>query len=234
MYYPVLILGILATILFIFFRVNGGGIRGLISKTLASSLFICTSIAAFSASGAKDISFPYLVIAGLVFGLLGDIWLDLKWVYPRDNDIYTFAGFTSFGIGHILYLIGLFICFADFSNFWYIIIPIIAAIAVGIGVVMLEKPMKLVYGKFKTISGIYASILTYMTLQSGCFALQNSFDNMTLNYMFAGGILFLISDLILSGTYFGEGKRRPVDVISNHVAYYAAQYIIASSLLFIG
>ncbi len=56
---------------------------------------------------------------------------------------------------------------------------------------------------------------------------------MTLNFMFAGGIFFLISDLILSGTYFGEGKNRPVDIIINHVTYYIAQFLIASSLLFL-
>ena len=42
-----------------------------------------------------------------------------------------------------------------------------------------------------------------------------------------------ISDLILSGTYFGEGKDRPVDVITNHAAYYIAQFIIATSIAFI-
>lgn len=233
MYYLILTLGILAAVLFLIVRVKEGGVKGVMTKSFASALFVSTAIAAFFKSGAEGICFPYLIIAGLVFGLLGDVWLDLKWAYPEDNDIYTFAGFTSFGIGHVIYLVGLFVCFSEFSTIWYIIVPIIASIAVGIGVVALEKPMQLVYGKFKTISGIYAFILTYMTLQSGSFALLDNFDNMTLNFMFVGGILFLISDLILSGTYFGEGKRRPVDVISNHVSYYAAQFIIASSLLFV-
>ena len=38
-------------------------------------------------------------------------------------------------------------------------------------------------------------------------------------------------DLILSGTYFGEGKNRPVDIVTNHVTYYIAQFVIAGSLL---
>lgn len=233
MYYPMLILGILATVLFLIVRVREGGIKGLMTKAFASALFVSAAIAAYFESSAADSRFPCLLIAGLVFGLLGDVWLDLKWVYPRDNDIYTFAGFISFGIGHVLYLTGLFVCFADLSKTTYIIIPIIAAVAVGLGVVLLEKPMKLVYGKFKTISGVYVAILTYMTLQSGSFALLNGFENMTLNFMFLGGFLFLISDLILSGTYFGEGRRRPADIIGNHVCYYAAQFMIASSLLFV-
>ena len=51
--------------------------------------------------------------------------------------------------------------------------------------------------------------------------------------LFVGGTLFAISDLILCGTYFGVGKERPVDLISNAVTYYAAQFIIAFSLFFI-
>ena len=50
--------------------------------------------------------------------------------------------------------------------------------------------------------------------------------------IFIGGVLFVISDLILSGTYFGVGKNRPVDIITNHVSYYLAQFVIASSILF--
>jgi len=51
--------------------------------------------------------------------------------------------------------------------------------------------------------------------------------------MFAGGLLFTISDLILSGTYFGKGKERPVDIITNSVSYYAAQFVIALAMFFI-
>ena len=55
--------------------------------------------------------------------------------------------------------------------------------------------------------------------------------NTTLWLFFTGAVLFLISDLILSGTYFGTGKRRPKDVISNHIFYYAAQYLIAGAAM---
>ena len=51
--------------------------------------------------------------------------------------------------------------------------------------------------------------------------------------LFVGGVLFAVSDLILCGTYLGKGKERPVDLISNAVTYYAAQYIIAFSLFFL-
>ena len=46
-------------------------------------------------------------------------------------------------------------------------------------------------------------------------------------------LLFAASDLILSGTYFGEGKDRPVDIVLNYLTYYPAQYLIAFSLAFV-
>jgi hypothetical protein len=233
MYYLVLALGVIATVVFLILRVKRGGVDAAISKAFASLLFILTAIAACASSGAADDIFNYFVIGGLVLGLLGDIWLDLKWVYPESNDKYTFTGFISFGIGHIFFLAGLFMRFADFSKSLYIILPVILAAFIGFAITLMEKPLKLVYGKFKAISGIYGGILVFMTLLSGSLALMNDFNVMTLNFMFIGGVLFLISDLILSGTYFGEGKNRPIDVITNHVSYYAAQFVIASSLLFL-
>ena len=63
--------------------------------------------------------------------------------------------------------------------------------------------------------------------------IAHGFQAAPFNMILAGGVLFAISDLILSGTYFGIGKTRAVDLISNTVTYYAAQYLIAFSLIFI-
>ena len=234
LYFIALALGIVATIAFLVKRVKEGGVKAAMLKAFASTLFIATGVAAAaSVIGADKFSFALFVVMGLVMGLMGDIWLDLKWVYPETNDTYTFAGFGSFMIGHFFYLAGLFIHFADFTKPLYIVIPAVVALLLGGGVVILEKPMKMVYGQFKAITGVYGFVLGFMTFLSGSLALMHNFKEMTLNFMFVGGVLFLLSDLILSGTYFGEGKRRPVDIVTNHVAYYAAQFVIASAVLFI-
>lgn len=232
-YTYVLAMGILATLFFLVVRVREGGIKGVIAKSLASALFIATAIAAMSVNASTDPSFAAYICVGLIFGLLGDIWLDLKWVYPNDNDEYTFAGFISFAVGHLVFIMALLDIYADFSKPLYIIIPIAAAIVLGIATVALENVMKLKYGKFKTISACYGCILIFFTLLSGSLALMNGFEVKTLNVIFVGGLFFLISDLILCGTYFGVGKNRPLDVITNHVSYYIAQYLIASSLIFL-
>ena len=64
-------------------------------------------------------------------------------------------------------------------------------------------------------------------------SLLNGFKNACCVMMFVASIFFAVSDFILSGTYFGEGKSRPVDIITNHATYYIAQYLIALSLCFL-
>lgn len=234
LYFFLLGLGVISCIIFNYLRVKEGAVKALLMKGFTSVLFVsCAAAATASNIESANIMFALFVIVGLVFGLMGDIWLDLKWMCPDDNDTYTFAGFGAFMIGHLVYICGLFIYFVDFSKPLHIVIPVVLAVLMITVVIMLEKPLKLNYGKFKPISAIYGFILIFMTLLSGSLAFMNGFGNMTLNFMFAGGVFFLISDLILSGTYFGEGKNRPVDIVTNHAAYYIAQYLIASSLLFI-
>lgn len=234
LFYILLVLGVICCAVFNYKRAKEGGVKALMIKAFTSALFVsCAAAAAAVNIGSSKLIFALFVIPGLVFGLMGDIWLDLKWIYPKDNDIFTFAGFGTFLVGHLIYISGLIICYADFSKILYIIIPIVLAVVMAAIVILLEKPLKLNYGKFKPISTVYAFILISMTLLSGSLALMNGFKNLTLDFMFVGGVFFLISDLILSGTYFGEGKNRPVDIVTNHVTYYIAQFLIASSLMFI-
>ncbi|MDD6807343.1 MAG: lysoplasmalogenase family protein [Oscillospiraceae bacterium] len=229
-----LVCGLASLVWFLKLRVKKSTTKAAMAKSFVSVFFMGTALAAIGMSDAKEnLSFGLLVVAGLLFGLLGDIWLDLKFVYQGENDTYTFAGFYAFAVGHVLFIIGLLTNYADFSQIGYVIVPIVVAAAVGVGNVFLGPVMKLNYGKYKRITMIYGSILFGMTLLSGSLALLYSFSEMTLNLMFVGGVFFLISDLILSGTYFGEGKNRPIDVITNHVTYYIAQFIIASSLIFL-
>ena len=110
------------------------------------------------------------------------------------------------------------------------VVGVIAGLVIYFG----DKIMKLKYhGNYKLISALYGALLFFVT----AFAFNNSVlagvkENLHLMAFFIGGVFFIISDIILSGTYFGEGKDRPVDIVTNHVTYYIAQFIIASSILF--
>ena len=101
-----------------------------------------------------------LILAGLAFGMLGDIYLDQKWVYPDDSDKYLWAGFVSFGIGHLFYIPAIIIT-ADIPGklLW---IPAAFAVVVCIFVLVTEKPTKQDYGKFRWIIVVYGLVVAGM------------------------------------------------------------------------
>lgn len=206
-------------------------LKELFIKTGISLLFVILALVATLNSNKFGI-FNVLIIIGLVFGLIGDILLDLKYVDKDRSDGYSYAGMISFGLGHILYISAIIMNYCK-GNALYIILAIALDIVISIITILMEKPLKLHYGKFKLISFCYALCL-FGSLSFGLFlAIENSFNIVSLNMFLIGSILFAISDLVLSGTYFGEGKERPIDFILNYSTYYSAQFIIALMLLYL-
>ena len=228
--FAALALGIIILIFYVKEKIKAYSIKALILKATVSCCFM--GIAAAAAMSCTSPVFAFCTIMGLLLGLLGDVWLDLKFVYPADDTVYTFAGFWSFAVGHTFFIAGLLATYADFSRPMYFIIPVVVAAAVGIANVYAGPIMKLDYGRFAGITKFYGSILFSMTLIAGSLALMHGWSETTLNLMFVGGISFIISDLVLSGTYFGKDHEKPVDIILNYVFYYGAQFIIAFSILF--
>ncbi len=210
-------------------KLRGYTLRGVMRKALVSALFLAVALAAQHGSGGGPLA-PF-VIGGLILGLLGDIWLDLKYVYPQEDTPYTYAGFVSFGLGHILFIAGMLLQYG--APLLPAIAPLAAALLVSLGNALLEKPMKLDYGRFRTIVIVYGALLFATTLVALTLWLLHGRTEKTLLLLAVGGVLFAISDLVLSGTYFGKGHERPVDLVLNYLSYYAAQFVIAWSLLFV-
>ena len=227
-----IIIGLAVVLLFfyVYFKSKKYDLKELFLKIGLSFLFIILALIA-TINSNKLSTFNILITIGLLLGLLGDIFLDLKYIDLERSDAYTYAGFIVFGIGHILYIIALIMNYYD-GNIIFIILPIALSIILSIITILLEKPLKLKYGKYKIISLFYAFCLFSTLLFSLFLAISNNFSIITLNMIFVGAILFTISDLVLSTTFFGEGKERPIDFILNYLTYYGAQYIIALSLLY--
>ena len=223
------LLGMLCLAGFLFFRVRKTDVKSLMLKAATSVMFILTGV--FLMLGKPSL-YSAFIVAGLTCGILGDIWLDMKFMYRQDERFLTNAGFISFACGHFFYTAAIIAGATEFKAIALLpslAIAVIAACAVYFG----EKIMKLSYGSYKVISTLYGALLFFVTVFGLFTSIFSGFsENRHLFVFFIGGILFVISDLILSGTYFGEGKNRPVDVVTNHVSYYLAQFIIASSILF--
>lgn len=223
MSFGLLVLGMIALAIYIPEKIREYSIKALIKKSIVSVLFIAVAV-----SAGSDATLAKFVIVGLAFGLLGDIWLDMKYVFPMYDEVFTYAGFTVFGVGHILYVTGLLLQYGPgkylFGSF------ALAALATVL-VVVLEKPLKLEYGKMRTAVALYGITLFSTVFAAGGLLLVHG--GTTLLLIFIGGALFAVSDLILSGTYFGVGKDRPIDLLLNYLTYYGGQFLIALSLLYI-
>lgn len=233
MEYFLLSLVVVLTTLFIIVRVKTGGLYGLFTKILASVGFVSLALYCSYVKGLKLVSF--FIVLGLIFGLIGDILLDLKIIYDQHNDEYLNAGMLSFGIGHLMYM-GATIVYSNSIFVQNINTLFLALIGVGFaGIVTIfiavfgEKILKLNFGKNKIQSLCYTFILSFMSAFSIVIALYKP-----VFLVFALGILFIfISDLVLSVQYFGDKKDSKLFTILNHAIYYIGQIAIAFSILFI-
>lgn len=233
-----LVAGIIATIVFLILRVKKGGIYGLTAKAAASFGFIAVAVASVFVS-LKDPSvliinqsfnrWSLFIILGLVCGMLGDVWLDLKYCFVEKSDVFTFGGFAFFMAGHLFYLIAIYNTMK--FNVWFTVAGVVIGGAVVLFEIFKERVLKVTYGRFKAMVCIYSGLLIYLTVV--CLGALVEMRTTRSLLLFAGSLFFLISDLILSSIYFGDDKNTKGNIIANHLTYYLAQFLIASSLLYI-
>lgn len=225
MIYLPIALGAVFLVLFILKCKNERSVGGVFLKNAVSIFFILTAAVGLIQNPSR-VEYGTLILVGLAFGMLGDIYLDQKWVYPNDMKKYLYAGFVSFGIGHLFYIPAM-VRAAGIELKW-LLIPAAAGLVVAVGNLLLEKPMKQNFGEYKVIVTVYGFILAFMAATAVTCAVLTG--EKTFVVFAAGGVFFLISDLILSPMYFGEGKNTPMNFILNHVTYYLGQYLIAFSV----
>lgn len=203
---------------------------GLEVKSLVSVFYISTAaLAVFERP--ENCKYGLLIIIGGVMGLLGDVYLDQKWIHLHHKDQYLALGFLNFGIGHIFYITAAVIN----ANLGIkdMIIPIVAAIIIPIFNEILSKPLKQDFGKFRWVVFSYGMILSFM-MGTAVSAYVKTGATAYLIYAIAGAS-FLVSDIVLSAIYFTkDGKKVTVGrFVINIVTYYLAQYLIAITPYFI-
>ena len=156
--------------------------------------------------------YGYLIIAGLVFSLLGDVYLML----PTDKFIH---GLVAFLIAHIFYILAFSSGFGPYFDIEYLI-P--AAIYTLVFLwILLPKT-----GKMKLPVLIYSLVLMVFLWQaSGRFFFLG---NQTSLYIIVGAILFVISDTILAYARFVKSYKLSQLLI--HLTYWGAQTFLALSI----
>ena len=230
---PIILMSIggLSLTWFLFEKVKAYSIKAVCIKAVTSLLFIALGFYGFYLSKLNYL--PFFICFGLICGLAGDIFLDLKYVFKENDFGYTLAGFIAFGVGHIFYITGMFLEFYHNQSALYIIIPLCVGLLIGVCTILTEKILKTNYGKLKWPALGYAILLFSMVATAFSVWMMTGFNNKGLMLIFIGGVLFAVSDLILNMTYFAEGHEKPFDIISNSITYYAAQFLIALAILFL-
>ena len=223
-YILMLLVSLVLAAAFTFRRAIEKDVVSLLLKTAASTAFILLGFVSFRASsGAVSIA----ILPGLVMGLIGDIYLDLKYVFPEHETTFTYTGFGAFILGHFCYMIFLFSQYP--LTVAGLIIALIIGISAGIGIYITPELMKVNYGRFHLISSVYGALLVFITVYSLCLCFAG-FTGAKIVFFF-GILLFLMSDLVLSQVYFGQDQDTPKNSMINHGAYYLGQIMIAASII---
>ena len=249
---PGIILAVMGTVFAILFtgvrlRESRPTLRAVFLKTAASTAFLMMAMLSIFRQPIltvnPDLSAPevltpnhcflFFVEAGMVMGLLGDVWLALKHFSKERKETYTKAGVVCFGAAHVFYIAGMLAFYGDPFRPFFIIWPVGLGMFLGAILGCFGNRVGLRFGHFKKPIIIYGALVGSMAFMAGSLAFMNQFRLATLNLMFVGGFCFLISDLILSGTYFGQGKNKPHYVWTNHLFYFGALMLIALSVYFL-
>lgn len=230
----------LLVIAFLIVRVRQGGVKALVLKTLSSITFIILGIIALSMS-FENFSYGIFIVIGLFFGMLGDIFLDLKYVHKKYDEKYTFAGMISFLIGHLFYIVGILATYIEYV-LWQIAFAILCATIISAISHFSSKKAGMNYGKFEILAFIYGTV-TMITVTLSLNAMNMFGWLPVINgeptpenlpryiVMFVGTLLFALSDLVLSFVFFKEGENKSRNVILNHTLYYTSQFVLVLSIL---
>lgn len=209
--------------IFIYSEYKEKHVRADVFKGLASLCFVTIGLIAYlQISG--DFPFGLKILLGLVFGLIGDVVMNLRFILEGNAGQKAFlGGILAFLIGHVLYLMALIPYTTHLV--WCIIIG--GALSAGL-LAYIFKTMEVKIA-FKIFGIFYLSAVIIMTVIGIDLAITTM---STANIIYAvGAVLFTASDIILIfNTFGGESKfsRR----ITNLSLYYVGQLLIAGSLFF--
>ena len=198
--------------------------HGFKMKMLCAFMYIVTGVVS-ALSLYRATVYSVMILTALVFGMLGDFFLEYK-----SKKLFP-LGAVFFGIGHLVYSCT-FIFVGTYKASSYI--EAVAAITLVLSLlILLFARVKLrLTGKKKLIL-FYAPVLVFAfasAVVSG--AIAKSAGNLSFGLcLISGGVLFLLSDIMIGA---GKGGIKRPDFLHNAVSYtyFAAQALFALSIYF--
>lgn len=190
----------------------------IILKSLSSLFFVLAGICGYIKSRQdKKISQP--MIAALVCSMAGDIFLALD----KEQGILFILGVVSFALAHVMFSV-------SFCRISAVRKTDFAAMFLLFGAEMLI----LCVGNFDfqglfPVLAVYAAIISFMVIKSlSLWRCRHGMEKKVYLIM-PGGVLFLLSDVLLLFWLFGVGIPKEVQSV-NWLLYYLAQGCLSASL----
>lgn len=227
-----LVLGAISSTFFIISKVTKYTFKTIVLKTIASLFFIALAITCI-AYNQKDIIFGIVIILGLFFGLLGDVFLGFKYVIEKKKKLFIMLGMFAFLFGHVSYVTALSIKYYIPGNILFVFLPFILATVLTTTYLLVAPKLGIQLKKFTPFGASYIFCLTSVFSTALFMNILNRFNYVTLIMILVGSVFFATSDFMLTGSYFKDGERSKAYRAIYSVAYYIAQFLIAFSLLFI-
>lgn len=185
-------------------------------KAAASLLFVAGGvIAALNSPGV----YGGMILAALVLGALGDVFLSMYAILPRRAGIFNIVGGACFFAGHILYLV---LFLGEAKLFW----PLLAVAALFFAIALaFKKGISRAFGKKLLLPvALYALVLGLLLVSTLNLVLAKPGEAGVLR-LFAS-LLFIGSDIALLTQNAAESiKLKRISAYAVMSLYYTAQWI---------
>jgi len=218
------IIGFAIQIVFILVENKKKYLPAVILKGSAALIFIIIGV--LSMQLASNHSFARLVVIGILLGGIGDVLLNLRFVFEKSGQKIFLLGIAAFLSGHIMYLAALIML----SN--NLLVSLIC------GVIAAVLLLRWIFSKigevqkaFKMFGYVYIGAIVLMTAVAiGNFISQPGSTSALLYVI--GAVFFTASDVIMIFNTFGGTQKFSMRA-ANLSLYYLGQLLIAISLQFI-
>lgn len=208
------------------FAVRGQRTASVIVKGIASLGFVLAGIISFKCQSVinghgkrNNRIYAYMIISGLILGMIGDIFLGLP------GDMYFLMGVGAFGMGHIFYAAA-FLYAARIHPVHIVVTLLVMAFT---GIYMNFMPY-IDTGSMLIPCNIYIVVIALMVGGAVSMKIHNANNAFSGWMCLTGSVFFYISDFILLHMLFGPAHGSDFANFANMITYYISQNIIALSL----
>ncbi len=210
--------------------------KSLILKMVCATGFVCVGVLSMHITGNFS-SYAITMLVGLVFGWIGDYFL-----HAKPTNAYFATGFTSFLIGHIVYIVAFVKATPKIAPEYKIfnLSEIFIVVGVVVALMILSKIIKVKFAPkvVKYAIAVYLIVITSMLVRAivlgwSYYKTGVQYGIFAFLFLTCGSICFLLSDITLGIISFGGQKKNYPLKIFNILTYFWGQVMLASSILFI-